>query len=82
MKKLTNIVIMIGLLAIAGYAHSAVSVTQSYQVSVTIPAVVGVNYHPQETQPKEISQKINQEIQFEEVVRDSKVVLLETMTLK
>ena len=82
MKKLTNIVIVIGLLAMTSSAYSAVSSTQSYQVSVTIPAIVGVNIQPQKTLNKEIAELNTQETQFDEIIRDSKVILVKTMTLK
>ena len=82
MKKLTNTVIILGLLAMTSYAHAAVSSTQSYRVSVTIPAIVGVNTEVQKNQPQEDTQDNNQETQFEETIRDYKVVLVKTMTLK
>lgn len=71
------------LLSISTLSYAGVSQTQSYRVSLTIPAVVGLNVGVEPSANLGTSKDLkNQEIIKERIVRNNTPIILETIVLK
>lgn len=71
------------LLSLGTLSYAGAGQTQSYQVSVTIPAVVGLNVAAQPSASIENSEDPkDQEIIKERIIRNNIPIILETVVLK
>lgn len=83
MKKIAEILVVVLVSLMAQISQAGLSQTQSYRVSVTIPAVVGLNVpSPQETIAIHKSKDRTYDITREQTVRNHRPVILETIVLK
>jgi hypothetical protein len=76
------IVVWILLFSLPYTAYAGVSATQSFKVSVTLPAVVGLNVFPQEQSIGKFAANSEQNIIKEEISRAGQSLVLETIVLK
>ncbi|HBR13988.1 MAG TPA: hypothetical protein DD723_00385 [Candidatus Omnitrophica bacterium] len=83
MKKILTIAVVLGLAAGTSHSHAA-SLSKSYKVSVTIPALIGVNIDAPDLQADETTLTKNsvQDTNYEEVIRDNRTMVVKTMVAK
>ena len=74
---LTLITLCVPCIALAGMSRS-----QSFRVSVTLPAIVGQNVFPESQQIGLTDSKLKQDIIREETQVDNQQVVLQTIVLK
>lgn len=86
MRKVIIVLVLLGSIFIAlGQAEAAVSVTKSYKISATIPAIIGLNVADIQTVANEEAKpKKDNEIVYEEyaVVKNDQTFILRTSVLK
>jgi len=80
---LTILIMMIVFAFSANVAGAGISATKSFRMTVTIPAVAGLNIADQEPEKlKQAKLENRMETTFEEVFRGNKKVLLKSIVIK
>lgn len=83
MKKLTTLLTFIFFCIVCvTSARAQGAQTNSYRVSLTIPAIVGVNVHEETSLGVTAEKSMNMDETIERVIRSNKEILLKTSVVK